>query len=40
MVGAKEVFANCDGWLMVSQSKTTSYKKQKLIFKTVDFIKN
>lgn len=30
MVGAKEVFANCDGWLMVSQSKTTSYKKTKI----------
>lgn len=26
MVGAKEVLANCDGWLMVSQSKTTSCK--------------
>lgn len=28
MVGANEVFANCDGWLIVSQSKTTSCKKE------------
>lgn len=31
MVGAKDVFANCEGWLMVSQSKTTSFKKIKYL---------